>query len=301
MGVPGESHALEIARRSGMPEPILTSAFSYLDEERTDISRLVSNLAERHQTLVEAEEIHKSREHDLKEKWRRTDLKELTLRQKELELRRHGLKEVRDFLVQARREWEALREKAGAPAAPEFGALAARIQETIEREEKRIEQESEALAPAASFEVRAGMEVLIRRTGRRGRVVRKDKGKRWIVETETLRLSLLPGELLPAEQGADPSAAVAVSYAPASPMDPPVLELHLRGMRLDEAMRRLEKQIDTALMHGLREFSVVHGKGEGVLRTAIHEYLRTLNVVQDFRFTAPEEGGFGKTIVTLKG
>jgi DNA mismatch repair protein MutS2 len=301
MGVPGESHALEIARRSGMPEAILASAFSYLDEERTDISRLVSNLAERHQTLVEAEEIHKSREHDLKEKWRRTDLKELTLRQKELELRRHGLKEVRDFLGQARREWEALREKAGAPAAPEFGALAARIQETIEGEERRIEQESEALAPAASFEVQAGMEVLIRRTGRRGRVVRKDKGKRWIVETETLRLSLLPGELLPAEQAAEPAAAVAVSYAPASPMDPPVLELHLRGMRLEEAMRRLEKQIDTALMHGLREFSVIHGKGEGVLRTAIHEYLRTLNVVQDFRFSAPEEGGFGKTIVTLKG
>ena len=302
MGVPGESHALEIARRSGMPEEILSSAFSYLDDERTDISRLVSNLAERHQTLVEAEEIHKSREHELKEKWRRTDLKELTLRQKELELRRHGLKEVRDFLGQARREWEALREKAGAAAAPEFGALAARIQDTIEREEQRIEKESDALAPAASFEVKAGMDVLIRRTGRRGKVVRKDKGKRWIVETETLRLSLLPGELLPASQAADfASASVAVSYAPSAPMDPPVLELHLRGMRLEEAMRRLEKQIDNALISGLHEFSVVHGKGEGVLRTAIHEYLRTLPVVADFRFSAPEEGGFGKTIVTLKG
>ncbi|MGA2478925.1 MAG: endonuclease MutS2 [Spirochaetia bacterium] len=302
MGVPGESHALEIARRSGMPEEILSSAFSYLDDERTDISRLVSNLAERHQTLVEAEEIHKSREYELKEKWRRTDLKELTLRQKELELRRHGLKEVRDFLGQARREWEALREKAGGAAAPEFGAFAARIQDTIEREEQRIEKESDALAPAASFEVKAGMDVLIRRTGRRGKVVRKDKGKRWIVETETLRLSLLPGELLPASQAADfASASVAVSYAPSAPMDPPVLELHLRGLRLEEAMRRLEKQIDNALISGLREFSVVHGKGEGVLRTAIHEYLRTLPVVADFRFSAPEEGGFGKTIVTLKG
>ena len=56
MGVPGESHALEIARRSGMPENVLASAFSYLDDERTDISRLVSNLAERHQKLTVAEE-----------------------------------------------------------------------------------------------------------------------------------------------------------------------------------------------------------------------------------------------------
>ena len=99
----------------------------------------------------------------------------------------------------------------------------------------------------------------------------------------------------------DTAASVRVSYAPSSPLSPPVLELHLRGLRLEEAMRRLEKQIDSALIHGLREFSVVHGKGEGVLRTAIHEYLRTLAVVQDFRFSAPEEGGFGKTIVTLKG
>ena len=69
------------------------------------------------------------------------------------------------------------------------------VQERIEREEKRIEEDRDALAPAPSFDVEEGMEVTIARTGRRGRVVRKmRKGKRWIVETETLRLSLLPGE-----------------------------------------------------------------------------------------------------------
>ena len=62
----------------------------------------------------------------------------------------------------------------------------------------------------------------------------------------------------------------------------------------------MEKQIDSALIHGLREFGIVHGKGEGNLRTAVHEYLRGLAAVEDFRFSAPEEGGFGKTIVTLK-
>jgi DNA mismatch repair protein MutS2 len=300
MGVPGESHALEIARRSGMPESVLESAFSYLDDERTDISRLVSNLAERHQKLVEAEEDHKVRELDLREKWRTTDLKELTLRQKELELRRLGLKELRDFMAESRRQWDALREKAGTAGRADFTAFAARIQETIDHEEKRIEEEREALTPAASFEIREGMEVVIARSGHRGRIIRKDKGRRWVVETETLRLSLLPGELRPAGEEPTAPAHVPVSYAPASPIDPPVLELHLRGMRLEEAMRLVEKQIDSALIHGLREFGIVHGKGEGVLRTAIHDYLRSLGVVQDFRFSAPEEGGFGKTIVTLK-
>lgn len=299
MGVPGESHALEIARRSGLPESVLTSAESYLDDERTDISRLVSNLAERQHKLVRAEEEQKALTHDLREKWRTTDLKALSLRQKELELRRHGLKELRDFLGEARREWDELREKGGAPGGADFGGFAAGIQERIAREESLIAQEAEALLPAQSFEPREGLDVIIARTGRRGRVVRKDKGTRWVVETETLRLSLLPGEMRPAED-AGPSPLVSVSYTAAAPMDPPVLELHVRGMRLEEAMRLVEKQVDSALIHGLREFAIVHGKGEGILRTAIHAYLRGLNVVADFRFSAPEEGGFGKTIVTLK-
>jgi len=299
MGVPGESHALEIARRSGLPESVLSSASSYLHDERTDISRLVSNLAERQHKLVKAEEEQKALTHDLREKWRTTDLRALTLRQKELELRRHGLKELRDFLVEARREWDALREKGVAPGAADFGRFAAGIQERIAREESLIEQEAEALLPAQSLELRSGLDVIIIRTGRRGKVVRKDKGRRWIVETETLRLSLLPGEMRAADDtGAAP--LVSVSYTAAAPMDPPVLELHVRGMRVEEAMRLVEKQVDSALIHGLREFSIVHGKGEGVLRTAIHAYLRDLGVVADFRFSAPEEGGFGKTVVTLK-
>jgi DNA mismatch repair protein MutS2 len=301
LGVPGESHALQIAQKVGMPENVIASATSYLDDERTDISRLVTHLAERHQKLSVAEDDARAREHDLKEKRRRTDLKELALRQKELELRRHGLKDLRDFIGQARREWEALRGRKGAPAGEDFGRLAEGIQERIEKEERRIEEERESLAPGPSFEPRPGMDVIIARTGRRGRLVRPDKGKRWIVETETLRLSLLPGELLeapPAGPGADTPPRV--SYSSAEPMDPPTLELHIRGMRLEEAMKLVEKQLDSALLHGLGEFSIVHGKGEGILRTAVHDYLRSIPAVQGFRFSLPEEGGFGRTIVTLK-
>jgi DNA mismatch repair protein MutS2 len=299
LGVPGDSHAVEIARRSGMPENVVSSALSYLDDERTDISRLVSNLAERHQALAQAEEEHKSLQQQLNERTRTTELKEQSVREKELELRRHGLRDLRDFISAARKEWEALRAAGGAPDRQEFARLADRIQERIEEEEQSIVRERESLAPAEGFELREGLEVIIARTGRRGRVLRRDRGKRWLVETETLRLALLPGELRPA--GAlPPQESVAVSFSASSPIDPPVLELHLIGLRVEEAMRRVEKQLDSALIHGLREFSIVHGKGEGKLRTAVHAYLRGLAAVSDFRFSAPEEGGFGKTIVTLK-
>jgi DNA mismatch repair protein MutS2 len=303
MGVAGESHALEIARRTGMPREVLESAEAYLQDERTDISRLVASLSQRHLRLAEAEEEHKARETALREKWRKTDLKELTLRQKELELRRSGLKDLRDFLEAARREWDGLREsRAGDPdAGREFGRLASAIRDRIGREQERVASDQEALLPAPGFEIREGMEVLVRRSGRRGRVLRRDKGSRWLVETETLRLSLLPGELAPAGEAAEGQRSPApVSYTTSAQVDPPVLELHLLGMRAEEALRALERQVDSALVFGLRQFSVVHGKGEGILRTVIHEKLRELPVVADFRFSAPEEGGHGKTIVTLR-
>jgi DNA mismatch repair protein MutS2 len=303
MGVPGESHALEIARRRGMPSSVMESASAYLNDERTDVSHLVQNLSERHRKLAQAEEEHRAKETDFREKKRQTDLKELTLRQKELELRRLGLKEMRDFLSAIRKEWESLRGKVntGSDSRSEGGNLLGRLQERIETEEQRIQADRESLTPKEQFDVREGMEVVIRSTGRKGRILRKDRGKRWVVETETLRLSLSPWEMRPAEPEEHMPSDHRVSYSTAAQAELPSLEIDLRGQRLDEALRRLEKQIDSALIHGLSQFGVIHGKGEGILMKAIHEYLGKSRNVKDYWFSSPEEGGFGKTHVVLSG
>jgi DNA mismatch repair protein MutS2 len=303
MGVPGESHALEIARRRLMPESILRDAEAYLSDERNDVSELVKQLSERHRKLAEQEQEHRVLETDLREKRRTTDLKELSLRQKELELRRHGLRELREFVETARREWEALKNLAGvsgAEAARSFSGFADRMRERIEREEDRVAEERERLLPDDDLEVRPGMEVLVRGTGRRGRVVRKDRGRRWIVETETMRVSLTPGEMRPAPE-ADTASRVSVSFSPSEAGGLPSIQLDVRGMRLEEALKALERQIDSALVHGLREFGIVHGKGEGILQKGIHDYLRDAPAVSEYGFAVPEDGGTGKTRVTLKG
>jgi DNA mismatch repair protein MutS2 len=303
MGVPGESHALEIARRRLLSEPIIRDAEAYLSDERTDVSELVKQLSDRHRKLAEQEQEHRTRETDLRERRRTTDLKELSLRQKELELRRHGLRELREFVETARREWEALKSSAGvsgAEAARSFSGFADRMRERIEREEDRIVEERERLQPEEGFEPRPGMEVLVRGTGRRGRVVRKDRGRRWIVETETVRVSLGPWEMRPAPE-ADAGSRVSVSFTPSEAGGLPSIQLDVRGMRLEEALKALERQIDSALVHGLHEFGVVHGKGEGILQKGIHDYLSDAPAVAEYGFAVPEDGGAGKTRVTLKG
>jgi DNA mismatch repair protein MutS2 len=70
-------------------------------------------------------------------------------------------------------------------------------------------------------------------------------------------------------------------------------------MRLEEALKQVEQQIDRALLSGMSEFSIVHGMGEGVLQRGIHEYLKSSSQVKDYFFSTPEQGGFGRTVVRL--
>jgi DNA mismatch repair protein MutS2 len=105
---------------------------------------------------------------------------------------------------------------------------------------------------------------------------------------------LVPVEPSPAEQKPIISAPVLTASAEAK------LELSLRGMRLDEALDALRRQIDAALLTGLTEFAVVHGKGDGILRKGVHDFLKTEEAVAEYRFSRPELGGFGRTEVVLK-
>jgi DNA mismatch repair protein MutS2 len=81
---------------------------------------------------------------------------------------------------------------------------------------------------------------------------------------------------------------------------PVVQELNIRGMRLNDAIEALQRHIDSAMVSGLWNFAVIHGKGDGILQRGVHEYLKNRTSVEDFHFSRPELGGFGRTEVTLK-
>jgi len=65
-------------------------------------------------------------------------------------------------------------------------------------------------------------------------------------------------------------------------------------------MEMLRRQTEAAILCGMREFSVIHGKGHGILRQGVHNYLKQHPAVSDFHFARPELGGFGRTEVILK-
>jgi DNA mismatch repair protein MutS2 len=128
---------------------------------------------------------------------------------------------------------------------------------------------------------------------------KNSNGGAWIVEIGSLKLSMDEKDLVPVRPLTPPSKPLAASLDLALSQGPK-LELSLRGMRLEEALETLQHQIDAAVLAGMHEFAVIHGKGEGILQKGVHEYLRNETAVADYYFSRPELGGFGRTEVILK-
>jgi len=76
-------------------------------------------------------------------------------------------------------------------------------------------------------------------------------------------------------------------------------ELRLRKLTVDEALLKLDKYLDDSFMAGITHVKVIHGKGTGTLRSAIHKQLGNHPLVKSYRLGKYEEGGAGVTIVEL--
>jgi len=323
MGIPGESRAVDIASRNGLPAELVSRARSYLDEERSDVSALITGLKEKHRELDAAAQAGKQEERRLLEERRQADLKELRLRQKELQLRSDGIGSVKKLLGESRKTLENLVREVKEGELTREKTLKVKeflsgLEASVRAEDAELERESASLAAErssverrapesaeAGTELKPGIEVLVGESRRRGRILKQDKKATgahkasWIVEIGSLKMSFPETELVPASPagtGGTPSASWAADLAPSAPA---AFELSLRGMRLGEALQALGRQIDAAVLGGLNQFSVVHGKGDGILRQGVHDFLKNDMRVADYHFSRPELGGFGRTEVVL--
>ncbi len=327
MGIPGESRALEIAAQTGLIEDIVARARRYLSDERTDIGELIRGLNEKHRELESLEREQKKRLKSATEDQRKADLAALRVRQREVELRRHGLGELKTLLGESRKTLEnlvrELRESgAGGDKTKDVKKFLAELSDSVdrhygilEREEREARSdfkignsgESTDLPELPSEKdgmpaLAEGDEVAYGPQRKRARLIRKASGGTWIIEIGSVRLKAAAADLLPAQTARveRPLYDLELAHGSDEGSARASFELNLRGFRLAEALAAVERQIDLASLQGLGLFSIIHGTGEGVLGKGIHDYLRTSPVVEDYHFARPEEGGYGKTIVRLK-
>ena len=332
MGIPGESRAVDIAEKNGLSPDVIRAARAYMADSSADAAALIKGLMEKHEQLAVFEREKDETEKALREKQRRFDLNELKLRQKEQVLRSQGYKRLNDLFEQKRNEIENLvREIQEGELTHEktsklkqffadFGQTLAEEQLDIRNEQEELSALQQALRNREQYQVHGkpangmsatgasvseilteGMEVLIPHLHRRGVIIRKEK-KNWLVAVDTVKMTFPADKLEPLNLSGTASLRTpqVVVEAELHKESRPELELRLLGMRLEEAEKCLQKQLDLALMHNMQEFSIVHGKGNGVLQTMVHEKLAAAPYIAEFFFARPEHGGTGKTIVRLR-
>ncbi|EFW37642.1 endonuclease MutS2 [Treponema phagedenis] len=316
MGVPGESHAIDIAERNGMPQHIIAQARAYIQDNRADVSALIQSLVQKHADLNKFEEEKQIEQQALRSDRRRIDLKELQLKQKELELRKQGYKRLDNLFSDKRRELENLiREiKEGELTSEKtkkvkqwFDNFESELAEekTGMREEnaeltaliKKRSDKNKHQTPQTPFS--EGMTVYVSSFRRKGTLIRKEKKDTWLVSFDTVKMVVFENDLQPLESEQQKKQPVQIITEISSDKRPQ-FELRLLGLRIEAAEKALQDQLDLSAMHGIKEFAVIHGKGSGILQTMVHEKLKQTAFVQNFYFARPEDGGTGKTIVHLE-
>jgi DNA mismatch repair protein MutS2 len=305
MGEPGQSHALETARRYGLPESVLTTARALLGDTGTAFAGLIDELRRKRDAL-HAELTAQKQQRQLLED-QASDLAQqrdrlVQLRQETIDKARA---DARDLITAARREMNQLLEQFKQD----------RRKETAETFRQKTEELEASFAPAgqqapAADLLKAGSVVQVRSLGRDATVVSVDQSRNKVrvragsieLEVPLHGLSVIQGQEARKQGQGSRGKGQGNAFALAGPWppDPGPSEVHLIGRRVEEALTELEGFIDQAVLAGQREVRIVHGIGTGTLQRAVREFLGRHPQVNSFRSGEPHEGRDGATVVTLE-
>lgn len=306
IGVPGKSNAFEISRRLGLPENLIESAKQLLSSDSVRFEDVIAN-AEYHRQVAEREReiAQEAREETV----RLRDAAE-RLRKEMEEKREQTLRKTRDeakrILENARRESESViadlkRMKKDASTAggdASVNALRKRLENGIDDLSEGLKEKQDT--SEAPKTVNPGDRVEILTLGTEGVVLAKpdDKGEVQL-QTGIMKFKAHISQLRLKQPEKKPAASV-VRNKTGGAAKTVAMECDVRGMALDEALDVVDRYLDDAVLAGLNEVSIIHGKGTGILRTGIQQDLRKHRHVKSFRNGVYGEGEMGVTVVTLK-
>ena len=307
LGSPGESHAFTICKRLGLPESILALARDELSNEHkttTEVmSRIVTDSEEISHTkdsLNESQQELEKLRQDYEDKLKRLETNE----KQELKAAHAEAQRIVDDV--SRRMDELMKQYQDSLKNQPQAAREVKREVEVTREE--LIQQAEPLEEKSPFtpveEILPGDLVIITSINKQAIVIDVMKDKRKLVlQAGSMRTTVPEAQvrkLTEEELNSYQTRAMQFSGTrePALPFVPMKIDLH--GSRVDEALEKLDKYIDVAYLSGLSFVYIVHGKGSGVLRKQIHEFLKTLPSIDHFSFSSPEEGGDGVTIAYFK-
>ncbi len=295
MGAAGPSNAMAVAERQGLPSRILERAKELLGGGLVQVDRLMARLSDQEIALIQ-------KERKLTSRWQRFKSERSGFAQARRKVEARQRSEAEAFLKQLRREADGLLDEIRAKGDVEGAKEIARdkIRDMRERTEKALPAPVEPGQGASLPLVHLGDSVRLKATGSRGIVRSLHSGDTVTVEVDgkSLRVGLAsiePVEAAPAVSG----ASVVVTHDASAPSKNFSSELKVIGLRLEDALERVDKYLDDAAVLGVENLRIVHGKGEGVLSGAIAKMLEESLLVASYGWARPEDGGWGVTTVEM--
>jgi DNA mismatch repair protein MutS2 len=302
LGVPGCSHALYIAEKLGLPSEIIQKARGFISSRDKDSAEILQQIEESRRIARDAEILIRRQQVEsekLLDEYRRK-VREIEETRKTVQAQ--AMAETRAIFEKAKRDIADM--IADIKSSKEDSSLVAPIEMLKDLREDifgSLQSAPEIIEdiPMEPDTLRKGDRVEILSLHLEGEVLDDPTGDSVSVKVGAMRASMRLTDLrkLPpikklerAEELQAPSHSLQVTLNIAP-------EINLRGMRVEEAQIELTKYIDEAITAGLSEARIIHGKGSGILRKYVQEFLREHTGVISYRNGNANEGGDGVTVV----
>ncbi|MDD2364667.1 MAG: endonuclease MutS2 [Desulfuromonadaceae bacterium] len=299
IGVPGESHALEVARRFGLPEKIISFARQMIGTDGSEISEMLKDLR---QKRTEFENLLS----DLEEQKRIVDLRniELNIRVDEIEQIRKetaekGYSEAKMLISTTRRRMNIILEELKRDNRSE---IINKIREAEKDLLTQIKQEANINENKGITSVKAGDSVFVDSIGCIGQVLSSENRNGKVrIRAGRMELEVRLSDLSRSEKSESIKLMKAASIVWKSDIDENASnEVKLIGLRVDDALSELDTFINRMFSAGIKDIRIIHGLGSGRLRDAVREELKRHTLVECFRSGEAHEGRDGATFATLK-
>ena len=311
IGIPGKSNAFAISRRLGLDERIIEDAKAQMDSESVRFEDVLAQLEEKRQRLEkaqnEAERLWRSREEDAR---KARTFREQMERAKE-NARSKGEAEAKRIVREAQQradqifaELEELRKKQQKQAnAQAMNDARAAVRHQLKEAEQALHVREETAEPsfAPSRPIAAGDMVELPGVKMGATVLHVNDDGTLLLQAGKMKMTTKASQVRLME------GAPKKTQKPAPTASPKVVlaaraasELDIRGLETLEAESVVENYIDAAVMAKLGTVTIIHGKGTGALRKAVHEMLKRNRAVKSFRLGRYGEGEAGVTVVELK-
>ena len=309
-GIPGKSNAFEISRKLGLSEEIIDRASQLL--ERGDIRfEEVLDAIERDKKQAEEERMEAARllndmrkqQSDMEKRRQQLDIDEQKIISRAKEEARDILKEARDTAGEVSRELRKLNK------IDSLGERNKRFDKNRRKLKEAEDRVSENLirrvnqSPVDAADLKIGDRVRVLTLDQIGEVLSMPDSKGDLtVKVGIMKANINIRDLMVTEQEKDDSKTGKSKYGNLYKAKAQTISssVNVQGENLEDALMDVDKYLDDAYIAGLKEVTIIHGRGEGVLKEGLRKTFRNHKHVKEFRKGRYNEGGDGVTIVTLK-